>query len=188
MAVDYTWGTCRTRPSRRMWRDCSRRPSFPCMFIIFSWFWLCSAPAVRILTGYYSERIDMVIDPFTGRNPSYCFVDVGSKAHAARAMAELDGRELLGRTLRIKPGVQKSAAGSSSTSISTGTSVTSTSTPSSGMSGMDRWRPSSAKTGDQAGPAKTDPSRRVYVGGLPRLTDQEAVQSNMATFFQGYEM
>lgn len=147
-----------------------------------------------------SERVDIAVDPFTGRNPSYCFVDVGSKEEAARAMTELDGKELLGRMVRIKPGVQRSAAnpGSSSPSPSRSTS----SGMGMGMSGvpspsMDRWRrpdqsATTASTSSNSSPSisKTqgDSSRRVYVGGLPRVADQEELQSKVTVFFQGYEV
>ncbi|KAJ5095027.1 hypothetical protein N7532_007318 [Penicillium argentinense] len=116
------------------------------------------------------ERIDIAIDPFTGRNPSYCFVDVQTKEQAARAMFELDGRDLMGRPVKIKPGVQKSASSTVSGSLEPR---------------LDQWRrqtqPSFAKT-------HSDSSRRVYVGGLPRLTDQDAVKSNIRTFFEGFQV
>ena len=121
-----------------------------------------------------SERIDIAIDPFTGRNPSYCFVDLRTKEHAERAMVELDGREILGRPVKIKPGVVKSAG-----SAGPGEQ------PRSPQSGLDRWRRQ-----DTESHAKTnsDSSQRVYVGGLPRLTDHEVIQSNMQVFFKGYNV
>lgn len=122
-----------------------------------------------------SERIDIAIDPFTGRNPSYCFVDLLTKEQAERAIAELDGRDILGRPVKIKPGVAKSGERMSGGDQSR---------PSFGL-GLDRWRRQ-----DNLGFAKvnSDSSRRVYVGGLPRLTEHEALQGNIHTFFQGYSM
>lgn len=117
-----------------------------------------------------SERIDIAIDPFTGRNPSYCFVDLRNKEHAERAMTELDGRDLLGRPVKIKPGVAKSQE-----------RIQNSPEP----LRIDRWRqqerPSFAKING-------DSSNRVYVGGLPRLTDHGAVQSNMENFFTGFKV
>ena len=55
-----------------------------------------------------SERIDISIDPFTGRNPSYCFVELETKEQAEQAMQQLDGRDFLGRPLKIRLGVSKS--------------------------------------------------------------------------------
>src|SRR5438046_380170 len=57
----------------------------------------------------YRERVDISIDPFTGRNPSYCFVELENKEQADRAMLELNGKELLGRLVKIGPGVAKSS-------------------------------------------------------------------------------
>jgi hypothetical protein len=51
------------------------------------------------------EHISISIDPFTGRNPSYAFVDLSTHADAQRAIAELDGREMMQRPIKIKPGV-----------------------------------------------------------------------------------
>ncbi|KAJ5081303.1 hypothetical protein NUU61_009567 [Penicillium alfredii] len=122
-----------------------------------------------LFTAEFSiERIDIAIDPFTGRNPSYCFVDLNTKEDAERAMTELDGRDLLGRPVKIKPGVSKSADR----------------TPDQTRSpfALDRWRrqgnPSFAKT-------HSDSSKRVYVGGLPRVTEHQDVETGVHAFFTG---
>lgn len=124
----------------------------------------------RQLNSQNSERIDIAIDPFTGRNPSYCFVDLQNKEHAERAMTELDGRDMLGRPVKIKPGVAKSQERTQNQSE---------------PFRSDRWRqqerPSLSKV-------NSDSSSRVYVGGLPRLTDLGAVQSNLELFFKGFKM
>jgi len=57
--------------------------------------------------GFNVANISMSIDPETGRNPSYCFVDFENAEDASRAMAELNGRDVLGRTVRISPGVAR---------------------------------------------------------------------------------
>ncbi|KAJ5756940.1 uncharacterized protein N7511_007122 [Penicillium nucicola] len=124
--------------------------------------------ALFIAAEFPIERIDIAIDPFTGRNPSYCFVDLQNKEHAERAMTELDGRDMMGRPVKIKPGVAKSAE-----------RIANPSEPFK----VDRWRQQ-----DKLSFAKvnSDSSRRVYVGGLPRLTEHEAVQGNLKTFFTGF--
>lgn len=58
--------------------------------------------------GFTIANISMSIDPMTGRNPSYCFVDFDSPEDASRAMAELNGKDVLGRTVRINPGMKRS--------------------------------------------------------------------------------
>lgn len=57
--------------------------------------------------GFNVANLNMSIDPETGRNPSYCFVDFDTADEASRAMSELNGRDVMGRTVRISPGVQK---------------------------------------------------------------------------------
>lgn len=82
-------------------------------------------------------------------------------------MIDLDGHDLLGRPVKIKPGVAKSAERNPD------------------HFAMDRWRrqdkPSFARV-------HSDSSKRVYVGGLPRLTDHDAIESSLQSFFQGCTM
>ena len=96
-------------------------------------------------------------------------------------MIELDGHDVLGRPVRIKPGVTKSA--SERNDDRTGER---TGEPSRGASNNiinARWR----------SPATTvtpliDSSQRVYVGGLPRVAEQEIVESNMKNFFSEFRV
>ncbi|KAL4775937.1 hypothetical protein BDW60DRAFT_104303 [Aspergillus nidulans var. acristatus] len=160
--------------------------------------------------GFEVVRIDISIDPFSGRNPSYCFVDLSTKELAERAMAELDGGDLLGRPVKIKPGVVKSASerqqqqrtgmGASTGSVGDGLSSGSPRANRTGSSPLnaDRWRRDDNLTSASTTPTKlsnmstynpnADPSKRLYVGGLPRLTDQEAISSNITQFFKGYNL
>lgn len=98
-----------------------------------------------------------------------------SKEQANRAMAELDGRDMLGRPIKIKPGVAKTSAERSQQRVDGSPRNEQT----------DRWRrndtPSFAKL-------SSDSSCRLYVGGLPKLIDQETINSNITKFFQGYNM
>jgi RNA recognition motif-containing protein len=52
------------------------------------------------------QAINMSVDPMTGRNPSYCFVDFKSKDLAERVMEEYNGVDFLRRPLKVKPGVK----------------------------------------------------------------------------------
>jgi RNA recognition motif-containing protein len=117
-----------------------------------------------------SERIDIAIDPFTGRNPSYCFVDLQNKDHAERAMTELDGTNMLGRPVKIKPGVAKSQE-----------RINNPPSPFRVEGWREQSKPSFAKV-------NSDSSSRVYVGGLPRLTEHEVVQSNIESFFKDFKV
>lgn len=57
--------------------------------------------------GFNVVNLSMSIDPMTGRNPSYCFADFESADEANRAMSELNGKDVLGRAVKINPGVAK---------------------------------------------------------------------------------
>ncbi|RAQ49822.1 ribonucleoprotein [Aspergillus flavus] len=133
------------------------------------------------------ERIDIAIDPFTGRNPSYCFVDLESKELAEKAMNELDGRDMLGRPVKIKPGVVKSSSERSQQQQQQQqrTDGSPRSDSKTSLFTMDRWRRNDAPTFART---NSDSSRRLYVGGLPRLTDQEDISSNITNFFKDYKL
>ena len=52
-----------------------------------------------------STTIVISIDPFTSRNPSYCFVDFATAQEALDAIPSLHGRPLLGRPVKTRPAV-----------------------------------------------------------------------------------
>lgn len=89
-------------------------------------------------------------------------------------MTELDAHDMLGRPVKIKPGVVKSSnenrmGGSPKTSPFS----------------IDRWRRNETPTFAQM---NSDSSRRLYVSGLPRLTDHEALSININNFFQDFQV
>ena len=61
--------------------------------------------------GFKVQGMSMSIDPFTGRNPSYAFVDLSSGDEANEAIQTLNGRELFGRPVRVNAGVRKTSPG-----------------------------------------------------------------------------
>ncbi|KAL4940145.1 hypothetical protein BDV06DRAFT_197365 [Aspergillus oleicola] len=163
--------------------------------------------------GFEVARIDIAIDPFSGRNPSYCFVDLETKELAERAMTELDGADLAGRPVKIKPGIVKSVSERQQQQqqrTMDGSAQGSSSPRANGMNGnrsspfnADRWRrdenappstPSKSSstttngTGSSISNANTDPSKRLYVGGLPRLTEQDKISAKVTDFFKGYNV
>lgn len=99
---------------------------------------------------------------------------------ADRAMAELDGRDLLGRPVKIKPGVAKTSA-ERSQQRTDGSPRSDRNSPNS----MDRWRRNETPSFNKM---SSDPSRRLYVGGLPKLIEQDTINSTITKFFQGYKV
>jgi RNA recognition motif-containing protein len=123
------------------------------------------------------EAINMSVDPMTGRNPSYCFVDLESKLLAEKVIEEFNGRHFRQRPLKVKPGV-KSGSGTGRFD------VRSRDRQSNGEDfAFDRWRrlekPEELDVAVKEG-------RRVYVGGLPRFKDQADTNSQIRELFAGY--
>ncbi|KAL1961925.1 hypothetical protein VTN77DRAFT_754 [Rasamsonia byssochlamydoides] len=135
---------------------------------------------------YKIERIDISIDPFTGRNPSYCFVELETKDQADKAMKELDGRDLLGRPVKVKPGVAKSTQQDRSSPRTTDSASPHANGKTSSPSfTFDRWHRNDASTHWKG---YSDQGRRLYVGGLPKLSNQMSIDSEIRNFFKGYNV
>lgn len=124
-------------------------------------------------------NIDISVDPFTGRNPSYCFVDFPDTDSAEKAMGVLEGKELLGREVKCRP-CQPKGSGSGGK-------------PSEAPNRWGRW--SGDKGGDdQSRPTSFDRYRqdftgmRLYVGGLPRMHDQAANFAEITELFKDYKL
>lgn len=138
--------------------------------------------AVFETANYKIDRIDIAIDPFTRRNPSYCFVDLTSKDEADRAMVELDGNEVLGRPLKIRLGLAKSP-GDRSQQLADG-SFRFDRKPAM----TDHWQRNNRDNVPSSSSHQVDQSRRLYIGGLPREEDQEKLKDNIRAFFKGYNV
>ncbi|KAI9657790.1 MAG: hypothetical protein M1821_002966 [Bathelium mastoideum] len=129
------------------------------------------------------DRIDISIDPFNGRNPSYCFVFLPDEATAQRAINELSGQDFLGRPLKIGPCVRKRDTGQQTRSLA-----------------RKRWEEanttnSGSKTALKEITDDTDPyhymdaileGRRIRIDGLPRPQSQHdsdlAIQDLLSDF------
>ncbi|KAI0869292.1 hypothetical protein GGS24DRAFT_166833 [Hypoxylon argillaceum] len=128
--------------------------------------------------GHFTN-IHISIDPFTGRNPSYCFVEFPDADSAKKAMEILEGKELLGREVKCRP-CQPKGSGSGGK-------------PSDAPSRWGHW--SGEKEGDdQSKPKSFDRYRqdftgkRLYVGGLPRMHDQATNFAEMTELFKDYTL
>ncbi|KAI3323858.1 RNA-binding domain-containing protein [Xylariaceae sp. AK1471] len=125
------------------------------------------------------NNIHISIDPFTGRNPSYCFVEFPDADSAKKAMEILEGKELLGREVKCRP-CQPKGSGSGGK-------------PSEGPNRWGQW--SGDKDGqDQSKPSSFDRYRqdfsgkRLYVGSLPRMHDQATNFAEMTELFKGFKI
>ncbi|MCJ1226267.1 hypothetical protein MMC12_002917 [Toensbergia leucococca] len=124
--------------------------------------------------GYPSTYINMSIDPFTGRNPSYCFVELPTKDDADRAMQILNGKIILGRPVKLGPSV-----------VRTKTKPWTAKLPSRDVS-FQRWTRTDAANrwkGEEAAPGC-----RLFVGGLPLMAGHDMVDAQVRAFFVGYNV
>ncbi|KAF1958109.1 RNA-binding domain-containing protein [Byssothecium circinans] len=144
-------------------------------------------------------NIDISIDPFTHRNPSYCFVDLATPAAATTAMHLLPGTLLLGRPLKVKPCVQKRAPFPTSNayqpysaslqatrwkSSNADAAVPSTSAPASAPTDShDPTASISSSTNPDPDPPSTT-AHRVLVSNLPRPLDQHSSDLEIRALFR----
>ena len=109
----------------------------------------------------------MSIDPFSGRNPSYCFVELATKAQAAQAMEYLSGQNVLGRPVKLGPGLASSRRR---------------------QPGLEAFRRDTRLDAKDHFQAYSEQGRRVWVGGLPKMGSHAAVNQGVRELFAGFEM
>jgi len=73
-----------------------------------------SEAELRQLFAAYGEvqRVHMAMDRETGRARGFAFVELASDEAAARAISELDGKELAGRNLKVNEARPRAERGS----------------------------------------------------------------------------
>ena len=115
--------------------------------------------------GYTIERIDMSMDPFTGRNPSYCFVEFTSKEEADSAIESLNGTNLLGRVVKANSCVPRSRKRPKTIPL------------------LDRWNRTDA---EEHWRSMGQEKRRLFVGGLPKPDTQLQAEKLIQGLFSGF--
>lgn len=124
------------------------------------------------------QAINISVDPMTGRNPSYCFVDFKSKELAEQVMEEYNGRDFLRRPLKVRPGV-RSGTGTGRYDMRPETKSTSN------AFANDRWNRLGKPEDHQVA---AEEGRRLYVGGLPRFGNQEETGKQIRSLFEGFNV
>ncbi|KAI1853928.1 hypothetical protein JX265_012613 [Neoarthrinium moseri] len=144
------------------------------------------------------ENVHISVDPFTGRNPGYCFVQFPDSDTAEKAIATLDGKLMGERAVRCRPCQPKGDVRQASRWPHEDRASTAS----------NRWGDwNASKPGeDRAGarlPGKGGPNdalkhfqvskaqeegRQLYVGGLPRMLDQAENEVEMRSIFKDFEI
>jgi RNA recognition motif-containing protein len=145
------------------------------------------------------QDISMSVDPMTGRNPSYCFVDFVTKGAAEKAMQHYAGITFMNRPLKVKPGVKqgtgigryhiKGRPSGSHEQQSANSSNQSNQSVGSGPYAFNRWRRMDVQIDpDEINISAVNEGRRLYVGGLPRFPSQATTNQEIHDLFKGYNV
>ncbi|KAL8846298.1 MAG: hypothetical protein Q9221_008606 [Calogaya cf. arnoldii] len=129
--------------------------------------------------NYQIAHINMSIDSFTSRNPSYCFVELTTKHQADTAMQQLNGQSLLGRPVKIGPGVAASRKRKATTDQSRDARY-----PEKPV--FQRWTRTESDASERFGYGTQ--GRRVWVGGLPKMGTHGAVNAGVRELFGGFKI
>ncbi|XWW98803.1 hypothetical protein V2A60_006806 [Cordyceps javanica] len=165
------------------------------------------------------EKIHISVDPVSGRNPGYCFVDFPDKASADHALETLDV-SIGGRPLKVRPCEPKKPrastggarwgreggadSGSSSPARNSHNNSSSRNNDNSGQQGFNRWGDWNSnrdgqqqqRGGDRQGPGAAlshfdenmqEEGRRLFVGGLGKMIDQEHNRVEMEAIFADFK-
>ncbi|KAK5175255.1 uncharacterized protein LTR77_000392 [Saxophila tyrrhenica] len=139
------------------------------------------------VNGILMSKLDMSIDPFTGRNPSYCFVDL-LPADARLAVETLAGQDVRGRPVKVSSYTEKRRRQTSMVQPKTYSWGCAPSDPLPSRARppkyvFDKWHDLVAKN---HWTLPCDEGRRLWVGGLPRIDGARAINAEMRDLFQGF--
>ena len=149
------------------------------------------------------DKIHISVDPVSGRNPGYCFVEFPTREDAELALSTLEGVSVYDRPLKVGPCHPKSSSSRDAKRSDGG----------GGRTHQPQYRPTFERWGDwngQKGDMKPDKQgpygamkhvdetkaraaqnaddHRLYVGGLGRMIDQEQHDREMRELFDGFDM
>lgn len=144
------------------------------------------------------EKIHISMDPVSGRNPGYCFVDFLGRDDADRALSSLDA-SIRGRPLKVGPCEPKKQQQRTATAATAGGGRWKSDREPAAFQRWGNWSgqrdraggdDSEDKGGVEQGPsaaiehfdevvATDTDGRRLYVGGLAKMVDQQHNQDEM---------
>lgn len=135
----------------------------------------------------------MSIDAFTGRNPSYCFVDLQTEEDAKLAMQSMQGQLIRGRPVKINDSTERDLKSHLEPGkvYSVGRRMTEVPAPKSAKGTAVLKRLNDHRYSTDARPHWTIPAlenRRLYVGGLPQIPTQYALNAEMTVLFENFDV
>ena len=127
-----------------------------------------------------------------GRNPSYCFVDFHTQADADHALQILPGKLVRNRPIKVNLKTERKLPFAARNRVPTKTydrGWRTQTVPSLDVKEnayvYDRWSRDDAPS---RWTAPLDTGRRLFVGGLPRIPNQDSLNVEMRTLFQGWNI
>ncbi|KAK4132045.1 RNA-binding domain-containing protein [Trichocladium antarcticum] len=138
------------------------------------------------------EKLHISVDPVSGRNPGYCFLEFVTREEAERALAALPGTPLCGRPIKVGPCNPKSSR-QSRWDGSRGSDYSPT------FQRWGDWKGADAPvaSGEQ-GPngaiqhlkqrARGANGAQLYIGGLGKMIDQEHHDTEIQELLDGFEI
>ena len=130
----------------------------------------------------------MSIDPFSGRNPSYCFVDLDHNEDADAVIERLQGHLVRGRPIKINFNSKKQAERPRRLETRLQTGERRSFDFNRGKTSpfvFDRFARSDAR---EHWTKPVEEGKRLYVGGLSDVSDQAFVNEEMRQLFEGHNI
>lgn len=137
------------------------------------------------------QDITMSIDPMTGRNPSYCFVDFFTEDAALKTIDNYNGQIFMKRPLKVRPGVKPRASSHRNTNAHRQDSnfEPANDAPIESPYAFNRWRRLDARVDiESMNKTAIEAGRRLYVGNLPRVSTQAEHNIRIRDLFKDYEV
>lgn len=114
----------------------------------------------------------MSIDAFSGRNPSYCFVDLYTEEDAGVALQSMQGQLVRDRPVKLNVNTERrKPSGFPQSAV---------------LKRLNTLRYSHDALSHWTAPAMEN--RRLYVGGLPQIAHQYTLNAEMVELFNGYDI
>ncbi|KAK4609327.1 hypothetical protein CLAFUW4_14657 [Fulvia fulva] len=149
------------------------------------------SPTLLFADHSLSKKIDMSIDPFTGRNPSYCFVDFHDHETAQQVLNTMQGLNVRGRPIRINLKTERrQGAGQRPDTRTYDRGWKPKDLPSRDADpdtayAFDRWNRDDAQS---HWIAPLEERRRLWITGLPRIPNQDSLNVEMRELFAQYNV
>jgi hypothetical protein len=128
------------------------------------------------------DKMEISVDPVSGRNPGYCFIEFSGRADADRFLGDMAGVQLHGRALKTGPCQPKASQRRADHQKPL-------------FERWGDWKADRRRPGEQGPHAAikhmddvSSTNKRLYVGGLGMMLNQEENDKEIRALFHGFDM